>query len=413
MAPITDDGMVFGVAEPWRVVGALFVVIACMALTLAAFGVFLPVLAEEFGWSRGAISVALSINLVFGGVCAFGMGHVADRRGPRGILAAAIVIGAVGFELMTGISRLWQLYAAYGLLVGIGFSPIYVLSAATVSRWFTRRRGLALAIVLSGFNLGWLVGGPLTAWLIQHWGWRGAYAALGALVGVVGILATLGVRYPSPALASSSATNGKPDARGPAPGGALAAALANDRLWPLLIAWLLMGTVFMTINVHSVPFARDLGLPLEQASFVLSAYGLGAAVGRLVAGAAADRWGATAVMWICVVAQAAALVGLAAGPSRWALIPLLVIFGVGASGGDTAFVKTVPEVFGLGALGGVMGILGLGWRCGAAIGPVIAGYTHDATRSYALPFAGGVAVLGLAMASFLIGTRGARGIPPL
>src|SRR5881397_3699687 len=119
-------------APRWRVVVALFTVTSCIATAVSTFGVFLPVLSEAFGWSRGAVSVALSIGLV----------------------------------LSARIEALWQLYLSYGVLVGVGMSSIYVLTAATVARWFEARRGLALAIVLSGFNLGWLTGGPLAAWLI-------------------------------------------------------------------------------------------------------------------------------------------------------------------------------------------------------------------------------------------------------
>src|SRR5439155_1629558 len=84
------------------------------------------------------------------------------------------------------IEALWQLYLSYGVLVGVGMSSIYVLTAATVARWFEARRGIALAIVLSDFNLGWLTGGPLAAWLIGRWGWRTAYVTLGLLVAAVG-----------------------------------------------------------------------------------------------------------------------------------------------------------------------------------------------------------------------------------
>src|SRR6266446_6061188 len=183
-------------ASRWRVVVALFAVTSCIAAAVSTFGVFLPVLSDTFGWSRGAVSVALSISLVVGGVAAFVIGRVADRRGPRGVLAATVTLGAVGFALSARIDALWHFYLSYGLLVGVGMSSIYVLSAATVARWFETRRGMALAIVLSGFNLGWLTAGPLAAWLIGRFGWRAAYVALGALIAVVGVPASLCVSYP-------------------------------------------------------------------------------------------------------------------------------------------------------------------------------------------------------------------------
>src|SRR5215510_10870723 len=126
-------------APRWRVVVALFVVTSCIATAVSTFGVFLPVLSDTFGWSRGAVSVVLSINLMLGGLAAFPVGRIADRSGPRAVLATTVAIGAIGFMLSSRIDALWQLYLSYGVLVGIGMSSIYVLTAATVARWFAAR----------------------------------------------------------------------------------------------------------------------------------------------------------------------------------------------------------------------------------------------------------------------------------
>src|SRR5919109_4569637 len=97
-------------APRWRVVVALFIVTSCIATAVSTFGVFLPVLSETFGWSRGAVAIVLSINLILGGVAAFPVGRVADRRGPRAVLATTVAIGGVGFALSSRIDALWQLY---------------------------------------------------------------------------------------------------------------------------------------------------------------------------------------------------------------------------------------------------------------------------------------------------------------
>ncbi len=284
-------------APRWRVVVALFTVTSCIATAVSTFGVFLPVLSEAFGWSRGAVSVALSISLVLGGVAAFPVGRIADRRGPRAVLATTVAIGAVGFVLSARIEALWQLYLSYGVLVGVGMSSIYVLTAATVARWFEARRGLALAIVLSGFNLGWLTGGPLAAWLIGRWGWRTAYVTLGLLVAAVGVPVSLYVRYPR----SAEPRRMVADARG----AARRRAFADARLWLFVTAWCFLGLVFMMVTVHSVSYARDRGLSLEEAALALSALGLGAVSGRLLAGAAADHFGAVPTMRVCLLIASA------------------------------------------------------------------------------------------------------------
>ncbi len=150
-----------------------------MATPLASYGVFLPILAERFGWSRGAISAALSINLLVGGVAGFAAGALADRYGPRLILVVTVTLAGTAFALVSVVDALWQLYLLVGLLGGVGMSSFYLLSATTIARWFDARRGLALALVLVGFSLGYISAGPLAAWLIERFGWRAAYALIG------------------------------------------------------------------------------------------------------------------------------------------------------------------------------------------------------------------------------------------
>jgi MFS family permease len=379
----------------WRVVLALFAVVAGISMSVSAFGVFLPVLSAAFDWSRGAVSVALSINMILGGVAAFAVASIADRHGPRGVLAFTVAIGASGLVLSSRIQSLWHFYVSYGVLVGIGFSSVYVLTTATVSRWFVERRGLALAVVLSGFNLGWLLGGPLAALLIDRWGWRAAYVTLGLVVAGIGVPACRWVRFPEHPDAQHADPRRRARDHASAVRGSLRRALADRRLWFLEAGWFLTGLVFMMVTAHCVPYARDRGLPLEQASFLLSAYGVGSAVGRLASGAMADRFGTATTMYACLSVQALGLGVLIAGPPNWALTAVLVAFGMGAAGADNAILKIVPEVFGLAALATVMSVLSLGWRTGAALGPAGAGFLYDLTRSYTLPFTAGLGLLAL------------------
>jgi predicted MFS family arabinose efflux permease len=246
------------------------------------------------------------------------------------------------------------------------------------------------------------VAGPLAAFLIRGWGWRGAFLALGALVAVVALPASACVRLP--AAGPLSVSTGSAPVGGPG-GASFREALSGSPLWYLAAAWALLGMVYMMMTVHAVPYARDRGLVLERAALALTAYGLGAAVGRLGAGALADRVGGQLIMTVTVLAQVVALAAFAAGPPVWALVPLLVLFGMGAAGADNAFVKIIPDVFGVGALALVTSVLSLGWRSGAAVGPTAAGYVYDVTGSYALPFAAGVAMLAGGFALFSLATR--------
>ena len=356
---------------------------------LAAYGVFLPVLAETFGWSRGAIATALSINLLLGGVAGFVIGALADRHGPRVMLVVTVALAGAAFALVSTVGALWQLYLFVGVLGGIGMSSFYLLAATTVTHWFDERRGLALALVLVGFNLGYISAGPLAAWLIDVLGWRGAYALLGGAGGLVTLGAALTVRLPRPAEARElrrPPTGAPGDAPAMAPDVTLRAALADARQWFLNASWFLLGGLALMISVHAVPFARDQGISLAAASLALTAYGVGSVSGRLTAGALSERLGPHSTIRIGYVLQIVALTTLLWVPSREVLMVSVATFGAGFAASDTMVTKVIPDVFGVRAIGGIMGVLTLGWRIGAALGPAVAGFVYDATGSYALPF---------------------------
>jgi len=395
-------------------VAALFVVTCGISIPLAAYGVFLPVLAEAFGWSRGAISTGLSINLVLGGLAGLGIGALADRHGPRALLAPTVALAGAAFALVSTVGALWQLYLLVGVLGGVGMSSFYLLSATTVARWFDERRGLALAIVLVGFNLGYILGGPLAAWLIAEVGWRAAYALLGGGCGTITTLAALSVRLPRPAEAAALHVRflmvgaaGAPH-RGSA---TLRDALADPRQWCLNVAWLLLGGLAFMVSVHIVPFARDQGVSLAGASLALTAYGIGSVVGRVTAGAMSDRIGTITTMRIAYAVQALALLALLWLPSRDALFGSLAAFGAGFAAADTMIAKVIPDVFGMRAIGAIMGVLTLGWRIGAAVGPAAAGFLYDLGGSYAVPFGAAPGIVLVSWALFAVATSRRRRLP--
>ena len=379
-----------------------------MAVPLAAYGVFLPVLAETFGWSRGAVSTALSINLVFGGVAGFGIGALADRHGPRAMLIATVALAGAAFVLVSQVGSLWQLYFFVGVLGGVGTSSFYLLSAATIARWFAEGRGLALSLVLIGFNLGYVSAGPLAAWLIVELGWRAAYAVLGGGAAIVAMVGAVSVRMPRRheiAVPHRPAHAAAPPAAG---GVTLRQALLDPRQWCLNGCWLFQGGLVFMVTVHIVPFARDQGASLADASLALTAYGIGAFAGRLVSGVASDRLGTLTTVRTGFIGMTLALAVLGWVPSRPALLASMAVFGAGFAAADTMVAKVIPDVFGLRAIGAIMGVLTLGWRAGAALGPAAAGFLFDSTGSYAIPFGAAPLAALASWALFALGTARVR-----
>jgi predicted MFS family arabinose efflux permease len=284
-------------------------------------------------------------------------------------------------------------------------SSFYLLAAATVSHWFHERRALAIALVLVGFNLGYISAGPLAAWLITALGWRAAYAVLGGGCGLLTMLAALSVRLPGPGETPVRPAAGATGAERATRDVTLRQALTDPRQWCLNAAWFLMGGLALMLSVHVVPFARDQGISLAAASLALTAYGVGAVTGRLGAGIAAERLGTTFTIRLGYGLQVVALAGVWWAPSRDGLLLALAVFGAGFAASDTMITKVIPDVFGMRAIGAIMGILTLGWRSGAAVGPAAAGFIYDATGSYAVPFGAAPLVVVVSWVFFALGSR--------
>jgi MFS family permease len=395
--------------QGWVVVGACSLAMFGVWNSYAGFGVFLPVLTREFGWSRGAISVAPSLNLIVGGLIAFVIGAASDRYGPRLILtASAVLVGAL-FALASRIDALWHLYAVFGVLLGIAMSSVYLVPTTTVSRWFVERRGLALGIMLAGLNLAFVTGPRLSAFMIERLGWRTTYLVLGALVWVLAIPGSLLTRFPpqhSDPAARSAIAHGST-------GATLRDALADRRLWLLVTAWMLLGFNQMMMSIHLVSFVKDQGVTLERAALALTILGTGTIAGRILVGTASDRVGTKPMFWVCLTLQITALLSIMAGPSLSVLDVMLFWLGLASAGSDTTLVKGAVETFGVRAIGAVMGVLSMGWRCGAALGPTTAGFVYDATGTYIPAFTLAAVGLVLSCAFFTLGTaasaRSARG----
>jgi MFS family permease len=384
--------------QAWVVVAACSLVMFGVWNSHAGFGVFLPVLAEEFGWSRGAISVAPALNLIVGGLIAFAIGAASDRYGPRLILTtSALLVGAL-FALASWIDALWQLYLVLGVLLGVAMSSVYLVPTTTVSRWFVDRRGLALGILLAGLNLAFVTGPRLSAFLIEHYGWRTTYLVLGALVWVLAIPGSLFTRFPprGPEDETDRVTSSEVSSLGEA--------LGNRRLWLLVTAWMLLGFNQMMMSIHLVSYVKDQGVSLERASLALTILGTGTIAGRILFGIVSDRIGTKPTFWFCLTIQIGSLLAIVAGPSLAVLDVFLFGFGLSAAGSDTTLVKGAVETFGVRAIGAVMGVLSLGWRCGAALGPTAAGFIYDAMGTYVLAFSLAAAGLALSSVFFTLGT---------
>ena len=141
----------------WIVVAASAAIVCIGMGCLFALGVFLVPIERAMGWSRGAISTVALLNWAAMGLGSFCWGALSDRIGGRGVALGGGFLLGLGLVLASQAQVLWQFYLSFGVLVGFAVGAFYAPLTATTTRWFTARRGLAVALVSAGIGLGILI----------------------------------------------------------------------------------------------------------------------------------------------------------------------------------------------------------------------------------------------------------------
>ncbi len=265
----------------WFVALVTFVTIIGAAGFASLPGLLIDPLHAEFGWSRGTIGFAASVNLALYGLTAPFAAALMDRFGIRRVVACALTVIATGAGLTVFMTESWQLVLCWGVLVGLGSGSMALAFAATVTnRWFVARRGLVTGILTAAGASGQLIFLPLLSWIVEHHGWRPAALIVAAAALAVVPFVWLLLRD-HPADVGLTAYGAQAYAPKPAPvsGAARRAvkALVNAaRTGPF---WLLAGTFAICgastnglVKTHFVPAAHDHGMPVTAAAGLLAVY---------------------------------------------------------------------------------------------------------------------------------------------
>ena len=374
----------------YNIVAAGFAIQGVSIGALFAYGVFFKEFQAEFGWSRATISGASSLAFLVMGAVGILAGRLNDRIGPKILITVAGVSLGMGYLLMSYMQAPWQLFLLYGLLVGIGYSTHDVITLSTVARWFVKRRGMMSGIVKVGTGCGQLCVPLIATALIAVFGWRtscftiGA-AALAALVAVAQLMR----RDPRGMGLMPDGDNGAPAGTVilPDEGGlTLREAARTRQFWTLCVAEFTIFSCLLTIIVHIVPHARDLGLPPAAAAGVLATIGGVSMLGRFTMGAVNDGIGGRRSLMTCFLILIVGLVWLQLSTGAWMLFFFAAIYGFAHGGLFTVISPTVAELFGTGSHGLLFGLVLFSGTLGGAAGPLMAGGIFDLTGSYRLVF---------------------------
>jgi MFS family permease len=381
------DGLFHG----WIVVAAAFAVTFVGFGSAYTFSAFVEPLQIDFAASRGSVSLVFSLA----GFLYFSLGIVsgplADRWGSRRLAVLGMILTGAGLVLAGFARTLTEVYAAYGLGVGLGVGCSYVPAVGAVQRWFVRRRGFASGIAVSGIGVGTLVMPPLAALLIAEAGWRDAYLILGCLAAIIGAgMAMLIENDPRDRGLNPDGDAVRMDVRPASPTGfSVRQAITSRRFAGLYAACLISSFGLFVPVAHLVPYALDHGIAPSVAVLLLGAIGVGSTAGRFFLGGLADRMGRRHALLVMFAGMAFALLVWALSTSLWALGLFAFVFGVFYGGYVAVLPALVMDYFGGRNVSGIIGVLYTSVAFGTLIGPSAAGFAFDLSHSYLIPILAG------------------------
>jgi MFS family permease len=395
-------------AYAWVRLGISVVLSTLGGISLWSVVVVLPAVQAEFGVDRGAASLPYTLTMIGFAVGGVLMGRMADRFGvmlPALIGAVALSVGYIAGGYATS---LWQFALAHGLLIAMfGGAATFGPIVADTSHWFTRRRGIAVAIAASGNYLAGAVWPPFVQHFVQTIGWRPTHIGIGLLCAVTMVpLAFALHRRPPMHRLDATATFVNP-------------ARATLGMSPVALQVLLSIAGFACCvamsmpQVHIVAYCSDLGYGVARGAEMLSLMlGLGI-VSRVGSGFFADRFGGLPTLLLGSAAQMLALLLYLGFSGLASLYVISALFGLVQGGIVPSYAMIIREYLPAREAGMRFGMVIMATLFGMAFGGWISGVIFDATGSYSAAFANGALwnLLNLCIAVALL-TRGARRMAP-
>jgi len=368
------------------------------------FGIFFVALLDAFGWSRAVTAGAISLAIIFEGVCLPAVGSLIDRLGGRKTLMLGGVVLAIGLTCSATISSLWQLYLWVGIVTAAGIGLIgMVPHVAIISREFAQRRATALGIAWAGGGVGIFLLVPAAGFMITHWGWSMAYVGLAAITLFLVIPPVL-LFFPKNRQEPTSARH-----QATVPGEwTVGRALTNPAFWCLFIARTLASMGNQIIVTHQIADAVDVGYDKVFAASIFGIMGVVSIFGRVLFGYVSDIFRKDVVFtWVQGVSAVGiwALLMMHDTSSSWQLYTYAIFYGLGQGSRALVLSAISADIFQGRHFGAIFGYFTLSIGIGGATGAWLGGFLFDITQSYVIAFLVSLACLIVSAVIVWIGTR--------
>jgi len=351
----------------WLVVAGAFVGAFVSFGVTYTFGVFLKPMSVEFHVDHATMSVLFSVISGITFFLAPFTGELADSHGPRPVIAAGAVLMGVALIVTAHVHRFPLVVLVYGGGLGGAAACIYVPGVAAVGEWFKKRRDLALGLAISGIGCGTLVAAPVSAILIERYGWRGAFVIFGWASGAL--------------LLMSAALMARPPEMGERAKPEIGHTVRTSEFALLYASLLCAGIAIYLAFVFIPDYAADIGVGRVAGAALIGYIGAASVVGRLGLDALAARFGLLRMYHAAFFILLLGNVVWFAAHSYAVLVVFGVVMGVGYGGIAAMAPAVAADLFGVEGLGELLGILFTGFGVACLVGPPLGGtlidYTHD------------------------------------
>jgi len=394
----------------WYIVSVGFLAhVACAFHMSSTLSVFLKPLTEDLAVSRGVFSVLRSGEILIGAALAPLVGPLVDRYGGRWLMAGGAAAAGVGFVMMSQVDAFWQFLVLRWLFVTVGgVFMCHMVVSVTISRWFVRKRGRAIAIASLGQGVSKVLIPVVTAMLFVWVGWRWTWSIFGVITLVLIVVPALifmrrspeemgmqpdGAMEPVESVAMLKSAESCSPASTAEPVWSWKEVIRTDTFWIICFIYGMANVGIAGLNLHVFAYVTDIGFSAFVAATVLSIIASTQLGSTLVWGFVGERMEIRRSSMLMFIIQSAGL-GLAIIAREAA--PLYVgffLYGIGLGGGWVLQELVWATYFGRFSLGMVRGLGILVTHAFGAAGAPFFGFVHDLTGSYQLSFVGFVAAL--------------------
>lgn len=361
-----------------------------------AIVVVMPDFQTEMGLDRANASLPYTFTMIGFAVGNYAIGRMVDRYGIVACLLGAAVLNSAAFYAATLTSSLW-IICFIQLLLGFASAAAFGPLIADISKWFLKRRGIAVAIAASGNYLSGAIWPLLLTGVLQTSGWQGVYLSLAALTITImvpfSLLLSQKVNDQSIQLADAQSSNRL---------GALPFS-ARTLTWLLGLAGVGCCVAMSMPQVHIVAYCVDLGYGPKAGAEMLSLMLMGGVFSRLISGVLADRLGGVRTLLIGASLQCAGLVLYLPSDGLASLYLVSLVFGLSQGGIVPSYAIIVREYLPARVAGERVGFVMMATIMGMALGGWMSGWIYEASGSYALAFWNGIAwnFLNIAIVGFI------------